>query len=130
MTRTRNLGVTAGLALTLTLGLVAGTARAGAVDVSPVAAKPQASALPANWNRTANFVEIYVRSYKDSNGDGIGDLKGITSQLDYLKDLGITGIWLTPIYPSADHDHGYAVSDYRAVDPDYGTMADFETLIA
>ncbi len=131
MTRTRNLGVAAVLALTLLSGQArAGTAGAGAIDVSPVAAKPQASALPANWNRTANFVEIYVRSYKDSNGDGIGDLKGITSQLDYLKDLGITGIWLTPIYLSADHDHGYAVSDYRAIDPDLGTMADFETLVA
>jgi len=130
MTRTRNLGVTAALALALSLTMVAGTAPAGAIDVSPVVAKPSASALPADWNRSANFVEIYVRSYKDSNGDGIGDLKGIVSQLDYLKDLGITGIWLTPIYPSADHDHGYAVTDYRAVDPDLGTMADFETLVA
>jgi maltose alpha-D-glucosyltransferase/alpha-amylase len=112
------------------LVLTAGTARAGKIDVSPVAAKPAGSALAANWNRSANFIEIFVRSYKDSNGDGIGDLKGLTSQLDYLKGLGITGIWLMPIYPSADHDHGYAVADYRAIDPDYGTMADFETLVA
>ena len=118
--------VYAAAGLTLTMG----AASAGTIDVSPVAAKPQASALPADWNRSANFIEIYIRSYKDSNGDGVGDLKGLTSQLDYLKDLGITGIWLTPIYPSADHDHGYAVSDYRAVDPDLGTMADFETLVA
>ncbi len=115
---------------TAILVLTAGTARAEKIDVSPVAAKPVASALPANWNRSANFIEIFVRSYKDSNGDGIGDLKGVTSQLDYLKDLGITGIWLMPVYPSADHDHGYAVTDYRAIDPDYGTMADFETLVA
>ncbi len=111
------------------LALSAGTAGAGAIDVSPVAAKPMASPLPANWSRSANIIEIFVRSYKDSNGDGIGDLKGLTSQLDYLKGLGITGIWLMPVYPSADHDHGYAVSDYRAIDPDYGTMADFETLV-
>ena len=115
---------------TAALALTAGTAKAGTIDVSPVAAKPAASALPAGWNRSANVIEIFVRSYKDSNGDGIGDLKGLTSQLDYLKDLGITGIWLMPVYPSEDHDHGYAVSDYRAIDPDYGTMADFETLIA
>lgn len=113
----------------LALALMAGQVAAGSIDVSPVTAKPAASALPANWNRTANIIEIFVRSYKDSNGDGIGDLKGLTSQLDYLKDLGITGIWLMPVYPSADHDHGYAVSDYRGIDPDYGTMADFETLV-
>ena len=113
------------------LVLMAGAARAEApIDVSPVAAKPAASALPANWNRSANIIEIFVRSYKDSNGDGIGDLRGLTSQLDYLKDLGITGIWLMPVYPSEDHDHGYAVGDYRAIDPDYGTMADFDTLVA
>jgi len=112
------------------LALNAGTAGAGTIDVSPVAAKPAASPLSANWSRSANIIEIFVRSYKDSNGDGIGDLKGLTGQLDYLKSLGITGIWLMPVYPSADHDHGYAVSDYRAVDPDYGTMADFETLVA
>ena len=72
-------------------------------------------------------MEIFVRSYQDSNGDGIGDFKGLTSRLDYLKSLGVTGIWLMPIMPSGDHDHGYAVSDYRAIDPDYGTMQDFET---
>ena len=115
---------------TAMLALTAGAATAGTIDVSPVAAKPTDSALPANWSRTANFIEIFVRSYKDSNGDGVGDLKGLTSQLDYLKDLGITGIWLMPVYPSADHDHGYAVADYRTIDPDYGTMADFETLVA
>ncbi len=115
--------------MALALALMAGQTNAGAIDVSAVAAKPVPSGLPANWNRTANIIEIFVRSYKDSNGDGIGDLKGLTSQLDYLKDLGITGIWLMPVYPSADHDHGYAVSDYRAIDPDYGTMADFETLV-
>ncbi|MEI9904572.1 MAG: alpha-amylase family glycosyl hydrolase [Asticcacaulis sp.] len=74
-------------------------------------------------------MEIFVRSYKDSDGDGIGDFKGLTSQLDYLQSLGITGIWLMPMMPSQDHDHGYAVNDYRAVEPDYGTMADFEEFV-
>ncbi|MNI12661.1 Alpha-amylase precursor [compost metagenome] len=74
------------------------------------------------------YYEIFVRSYADGNGDGIGDLKGITAKLDYLKDLGIGGIWLTPINPSPSY-HGYDVTDYRAINPDFGTLADFDTLI-
>jgi alpha-amylase len=74
-------------------------------------------------------MEIFVRSYKDSDGDGMGDLKGLISQLDYLKALGVTGLWLMPIGPSADHDHGYAQEDYRSIAPEYGTMADFELLL-
>ncbi len=109
--------------------LVAGAACAEP-DVSHVEAVNKTSALPAGWNKHAAFMEIFVRSYKDSDGDGIGDFKGLTSQLDYLQGLGITGIWLMPIMPSEDHDHGYAVDDYRAIEPDYGTMADFETFIA
>jgi maltose alpha-D-glucosyltransferase/alpha-amylase len=99
------------------------------LDVSSVPVGDAQSALPKDWNQTASFMEIFVRSYQDSNGDGIGDFKGLTSRLDYLKSLGVTGIWLMPIMPSGDHDHGYAVSDYRAIDPDYGTMADFETFV-
>ena len=75
------------------------------------------------------YYEIFVYSFCDSNGDGIGDLQGVISKLDYLQELGITGIWLMPIHPSTSY-HKYNVSDYYAVDPDYGTMADFETLIA
>jgi maltose alpha-D-glucosyltransferase/alpha-amylase len=74
-------------------------------------------------------MEIFVRSYQDSDGDGIGDLKGLISQLDYLKALGVTGLWLMPVGPSADHDHGYAQEDYRSIAPEYGTMADFELLL-
>ncbi|HTM83000.1 alpha-amylase family glycosyl hydrolase [Asticcacaulis sp.] len=99
------------------------------IDVSPVAVTARASALPKDWNRNAAFMEIFVRSYKDSDGDGVGDFNGLTSQLDYLHDLGVTGIWLMPMMPSEDGDHGYAVNDYRAVNPDYGTMADFERFV-
>ena len=83
-----------------------------------------------NWWRNAVFYEIYPRSYQDTNKDGIGDLKGITQRLDYIHDLGVDAIWLTPIYPSPQVDFGYDISDYEAIDPKYGTMADFDRLIA
>ena len=73
--------------------------------------------------------EIYVRSFADSNGDGIGDLAGITSRLDYLSWLGVDALWLTPFYPSPGHDFGYDVSDYCAVAPHHGSLQDFDTLI-
>ncbi len=75
------------------------------------------------------FYEIFVRSFQDSNGDGIGDFKGITERLDYLQDLGITGIWLMPIHPSPSY-HGYDVTDYDAVNKDYGSLEDFKELLA
>ncbi|WP_443750338.1 alpha-amylase family glycosyl hydrolase [Asticcacaulis solisilvae] len=99
------------------------------LDLSAVTVGSTASALPANWNKRGQFMEIFVRSFKDSDGDGKGDIKGLTSKLDYLKSLGVTGLWLMPIYKSQDHDHGYAVADYRAIEPDYGTMADFDDLV-
>jgi alpha-glucosidase len=83
-----------------------------------------------NWWRNAVFYEIYPRSFADSNNDGIGDLKGITAHLDYLKELGVDAIWLTPCFPSPQVDFGYDISDYEAIDPKYGTMADFDHLIA
>ncbi len=96
-----------------------------------------ASALPAqsaresaNWWKNAVIYEIYPRSFQDSNGDGIGDLNGITSRLDYLQKLGINAIWLTPIYPSPQVDFGYDISDYYSIDPQYGTLADFDRLVA
>ena len=82
------------------------------------------------WWKHAVIYEIYPRSFQDSNGDGIGDLNGITSRLDYLKTLGVDAIWLTPIYPSPQVDFGYDISDYVAIDPPYGTMADFDRLVA
>jgi glycosidase len=81
------------------------------------------------WWKQSTFYEIYMPSFKDGNGDGIGDFVGITSKLDYLKELGIDGLWLTPFYPSPKVDNGYDISDYYGIDPDYGTMADFETFI-
>ncbi|MCC0714875.1 alpha-glucosidase [Clostridioides sp. ES-S-0077-01] len=81
------------------------------------------------WWRESVFYEIYMPSFKDGNGDGIGDFKGITSKLDYLKDLGIKGIWLTPFYPSPKVDNGYDISDYYNVDKDYGTLEDFKEFL-
>jgi alpha-glucosidase len=83
-----------------------------------------------DWWKNAVIYEIYPRSFQDSNGDGIGDLNGITSRLDYLKQLGVEAIWLTPIYPSPQVDFGYDISDYENIDPQYGTLADFDHLIA
>jgi alpha-glucosidase len=80
------------------------------------------------WWQHAVFYEIYPRSFADSNGDGIGDLRGITSKLDYLKDLGVDAIWITPCFPSPQVDFGYDVSDYENIDPMYGTLADFDVL--
>ena len=72
--------------------------------------------------------QIYPKSYCDTNGDGIGDLPGIISKLDYLQALGVDYLWLNPVYPSPQRDNGYDVADYRAIDPVYGTMDDFERL--
>ena len=82
------------------------------------------------WWRDGVIYQIYPRSFADSNGDGIGDLNGISSRLDYLKDLGVAALWLSPIYPSPNVDFGYDVSDYCAIHPDFGSMADFERLVA
>jgi alpha-glucosidase len=81
------------------------------------------------WWQHAVFYEIYPRSFADSNNDGTGDLPGITSKLDYLKDLGVDAIWITPCFPSPQVDFGYDVSDYNNIDPKYGTLADFDRLV-
>ncbi|MBV9405003.1 MAG: alpha-glucosidase, partial [Acidobacteriaceae bacterium] len=82
------------------------------------------------WWKRAVIYEIYPRSFGDSNGDGIGDLNGITQHLGYLKDLGVDAIWITPFYPSPQVDFGYDISDYRGIDKQFGTMADFDRLMA
>jgi len=81
------------------------------------------------WWQHAVFYEVYPRSFADSNNDGIGDLNGITSKLDYLKDLGVDAIWITPCYPSPQVDFGYDVSDFEDIDPMYGTLGDFGRLV-
>ena len=81
------------------------------------------------WWRDAVTYQIYPRSFADSNGDGIGDVEGIRSRLPYLHSLGIDAIWISPWYPSPQHDHGYDVSDYMDIEPAYGTLAQAEQLI-
>lgn len=82
------------------------------------------------WWRHAIIYQIYPRSFQDSNGDGIGDIPGIISRLDYLVELGIDAIWLSPVYLSPNNDYGYDIADYTAINPEYGTMADMDRLIA
>ena len=84
----------------------------------------------ANWWKEAVLYQIYPKSFKDSNGDGIGDLKGIVEKLPYLETLGIDGIWLSPVYRSPQDDNGYDISDYQDIDPIFGTMDDMDELIA
>jgi alpha-glucosidase len=98
-----------------------------ALSLSPLA-QAQKSADP--WWKHAVLYEIYPRSFQDSNGDGIGDLNGITKRLDYLEKLGVDAIWISPMYPSPQVDFGYDISNYESVDPQYGTLADFDKLVA
>src|SRR4051812_41718217 len=83
-----------------------------------------------SWWEEAVFYEVYVRSFADASGDGVGDLEGIRSRLPYLRELGVDALWLTPFYPSPGADHGYDVADYVDVDPRFGTLADFDGLLA
>ena len=92
---------------------------------APAAAAP---AVPAASAASGVWYEIFVRSWYDTDGDGTGDLNGVTAKLDYLKSLGVGGIWLMPINPSPSY-HGYDVTDYYTINPQYGTMADFERLL-
>jgi len=85
--------------------------------------------LKPQWWKKSVVYQIYPRSFCDSNGDGIGDINGITSKLGYLKDLGVDVLWLSPVYKSPMRDNGYDISDYRAINPEFGTMAGFENLL-
>ncbi|MBV9301564.1 MAG: alpha-glucosidase [Acidobacteriaceae bacterium] len=123
--RTLRFRSSAFLAFTLTVAAMGGP-RHGSAALSQ---SPSAQDQSDVWWKHAVIYEIYPRSFQDSNGDGIGDLNGITSRLDHLKDLGVDMIWLSPIYPSPQVDFGYDISDYEAIDPQYGTMADFDRLL-
>ncbi len=85
--------------------------------------------MKTSWWKEAVVYQIYPRSFMDSNGDGIGDLQGIISRLDYLKKLGIDVIWMSPVYQSPNDDNGYDISDYRAIMEEFGTMEDFDELL-
>jgi len=98
------------------------------IVVGPVVGGPAGTEGYPWWNDTV-FYEIFIRSFYDSNGDGIGDFNGVTEKLDYLKDLGITGVWLLPIHPSPT-PVGYNASDFYSVNPDYGSMDDFKRLLS
>ena len=116
--------------LAATLALVIGYCPSARV---PLVAQESVSmtASPSNlWWKHAVVYEIYPRSFQDSNGDGVGDLNGITSRLGYLQSLGVDAIWIAPMYPSPQVDFGYDISNYEAVDPQYGTLADMDRLIA
>ncbi|MGK5530611.1 alpha,alpha-phosphotrehalase, partial [Streptomyces sp. URMC 129] len=82
------------------------------------------------WWKSAVVYQIYPRSFADSNGDGVGDLRGITGRLDYLAELGVDALWLSPVYPSPQDDNGYDISDYQDIDPVFGTLKDFDELLA
>jgi len=114
--------------LLTTIALAGSLAAQAQIDTRPVPAQPQPSTLPAHWQHGV-FMEVFVRAYQDSNGDGVGDLRGLTRRLDYLQKLGVSGLWLMPITASSDHDHGYATTDFRSIEPQYGTLADFDELI-
>ena len=86
--------------------------------------------MTAWWRRGAILHQIYPRSFADGDGDGVGDLRGIAARLDHLSELGVAAIWLSPIYTSPMADFGYDVADYRDVDPTFGTLADFDELVA
>lgn len=111
------------------LGLLAVIASLGAGGNSAAAQAKTNSASERDWWKNAVIYQVYPRSFQDTNGDGIGDLNGITEHLDYLKELDVDAIWLSPVYPSPNADFGYDVSDYLSISPEYGTLADFDRLI-
>src|SRR6266702_5233527 len=96
---------------------------------SPAATPADAAAERSSWWRDAVIYQVYPRSFADGNGDGMGDLPGITARLPYLKDLGVDAVWLSPFYASPQADAGYDVADYREVDPMFGTLTDADDLV-
>ena len=122
------------IALFAVLGLAAVSMTASETPAdgpSQTAAKPASTinGYQPKWWKEAIVYQVYPRSFKDSNGDGIGDLKGITSELDYIQGLGVNVVWLSPHYDSPNADNGYDIRDYRKVMTEFGTMADFDELL-
>jgi maltose alpha-D-glucosyltransferase/alpha-amylase len=85
--------------------------------------------IQRDWYKDAIIYELHIKSFYDSNHDGIGDFAGLTEKLDYLQDLGVTAIWLLPFYPSPLRDDGYDIAEYKDVNPAYGTMGDFKAFV-
>ena len=87
------------------------------------------SDIKKHWYKEMSVYQIWPRSFCDGNGDGIGDLKGVMSKLDYIKSLGVDAIWFSPLYKSPQHDYGYDIADYRDIAPEYGTLEEFKELL-
>ena len=103
------------------------SAAASAPAAEPV--RPNGFAPDPDWYQDAVIYEVHVRAFHDSDGDGIGDFRGLTERLDYLQDLGVTAIWILPFYPSPLKDDGYDIADYTGVNADYGNLRDVRTFI-
>ncbi len=112
-------------ALVLSFALIVG-AQSLAAQGTP---RLSAGAASDRWWREGVVYQVYPRSFQDSDGNGIGDLRGITQRLDYLKDLGVNTLWISPFFPSPMRDFGYDISNYVGVDTTFGTMADFDALV-
>ena len=105
--------------------------------IAPVGVEPPTAAAPqvginrddVFWYKDAIIYQLHVKAFQDANNDGIGDFPGLLQRLDYLSELGVTALWLLPFYPSPLRDDGYDISDYRAINPAYGTLNDFKEFI-